>query len=62
MGHWLARIKSTKNKSLVWCYKKRKKPSSKEISCQQQLAEELHKPIKRDFIRRRVIVNNFDEI
>ena len=41
---------------------KKKKPSSKEIRWQQQLAEELHKPMLRDFTRRRVIVNQIDEI
>ena len=33
-----------------------------EISWQQQLADELHKPIKRNFTRRRVIVNGMDKI
>ena len=36
------------------------KPSG--ISWQQQLADELHKPIKRNFTRRRVIVNGIDKI
>ena len=35
---------------------------SNEESWQQQLADELHKPIKRNFTRRRVIVNHIDEI
>ena len=43
-------------------FQKKKKPSSKEIRWQQQLAEELHKPMLRDFTRRRVIVNQIDEI
>ena len=34
----------------------------KEISWQQQLADELHKPIKRNFTRRRVITNGIDKI
>ena len=42
--------------------KKRQKPSSEEKNWQKQLADELHKPIKRNFTRRRVIVNNIDEI
>ena len=42
--------------------KKKKAFESKEIRWQQQLAEELHKPMLRDFIRRRVIVNQIDEI
>ena len=37
-------------------------PRSKKISWQQQLADELHKPIKRNFTRRRVIVNGIDKI
>ena len=41
--------------------KKRQKPSSEE-NWQKELADELHKPIKRNFTRRRVIVNNIDEI
>ena len=41
--------------------KKRKKPSSEE-NWQAKLADELHKPIKRNFTRRRVIVNRIDEI
>ena len=28
----------------------------------EQLADELHKPIRRNFVRRRVIVNGIDEI
>jgi len=32
------------------------------MSWQQKLADELHKPIKRNFTRRRVIANNSDEI
>ena len=41
--------------------KKRKNPSNEE-NWQEKLANELHKPIKRNFIRRRVIVNHIDEI
>ena len=43
------------------CCKKRKRPSSKEESWQEELAEELHKPIRRNFTRRRVIVDHIDE-
>ena len=32
------------------------------MSWQEKLADELHKPIKRNFTRRRVIVNGIDEI
>ena len=42
--------------------KKRKKPSSKKENWQEKLADELHKPIKRNFAQRRVIVNHIDEI
>ena len=35
---------------------------SKNISWQQKLADELHKPIKRNFTQWRVIANNIDEI
>ena len=38
--------------------KKRQKPSSEEENWQVKLADELHKPIKRNFTRRRVIVNH----
>ena len=63
MGSLLAKnMIDKKIKTLFWCFKKRKKPSSKEISRQQQLTEELHKRIKTDFTRRRVIVNHIDEI
>ena len=37
-----------------------KRPSSEE-NWQEKLADELHKPIKRNFTRRRVIVNHIDE-
>ena len=43
-------------------FQKKEKPSSEEISWQQQLADELHQPIKRNFTRRRVIVNGIDKI
>jgi len=44
--------------------KKRKKLSSEEISWQRPLADELYKPIKRNFTPQRVIANHihFDEI
>ena len=44
-----------------WSFKKRKKPSGKE-NWQEKLADELHASIRRNFTRRRVIVNNIDEI
>ena len=42
--------------------KKRQKPSSEEKNWQKKLADELHKPIKRNFTWRRVVVNHIDEI
>ena len=35
---------------------------SEEENWQVKLADELHKPIKRNFTRRRVIANHIDEI
>ena len=43
-----------------WTRFKLEKPSG--ISWQKQLADELHKPIKRNFTRRRVITNGIDKI
>ena len=40
----------------------KKKPSSEEENWQVKLADELHKPLKRNFTRRRVIANHIDEI
>ena len=51
--------KSNRNSEL--CFKKLKKPSSVE-NLQQQLEDELHKPIKPNFTRQRVIVNGIDKI
>ena len=56
-GHWLARNKH-KPETRTWF--KLKKPSG--TSWQQQLANELHKPIKRNFTRRRVITTGIDKI
>ena len=42
--------------------KKRQKPLSEEENWQVKLADELHKPIKRNFTPRRVIANHIDEI
>ena len=50
-----------KTETWSWCSKKRKKPLSEE-NWQEKLADELHTPIKRNFTRRRVIVNHIDEI
>ena len=47
-------------KNTIKLKKKLEKPSG--ISWQQQLADELHKPIKRNFTRRRVITTGIDKI
>ena len=66
-GHWLARNTiNTKQKLGLGVKKKedkkRERPSSEEKNWQEKLADEQHKPIKRNFTRRRVIVNHIDEI
>jgi len=66
-GHWLARnMINTKQKLGLGVKqrktKKRKRPSSEEKNWQEKLADELHKLIKRNFTRRRVLVNGIDEI
>ena len=58
-GHWLAK-KSNKHKTKSRTWLKLETPSC--ISWQQQLADELHKPIKRNFTRRRVITTGIDKI
>ena len=59
-GHWLARnlINTKKKQERSWF--KLEKPSGS--SWQQQLADELHKPIKHNFTRRRVITTGIDKI
>ena len=55
-GHWLARnVINTKQKLGLGVKKS-------EENWQEKLADELHKPIKRKFNRRRVIVNKIDEV
>jgi len=48
----------TKTRTGIRCSKKRKRPSS----WQEELADELHKPIKRNFTRRRIQVYGIDKI
>ena len=50
-----------KNRNSELCLKKLKEPSSEE-DWQQQLEDQLHKPIKPNFTRHRVIVNGIDKI
>ena len=52
--------KSNKHKTETRTWLKLEQPSGN--SWQQQLADELHKPIKRNFTRRRVITTGFDKI
>jgi len=55
-GHWLARnIINTENQS-------RLKQSRLKNSRQEELADQLHKPIKRIFPKRRVIDHHVDDI
>ena len=55
------RAKYDQYKAKTWSWFKLKRPSSEE-NWQEKLADELHKPIKRNFTRRRVIVNHIDEV
>ena len=60
-GHFLAICNKYEAETWSWCSKKREKPSSKE-NWQEKLADKLHKPIKRNFTLRRVIVNKINGI
>ncbi|PFX13131.1 putative uncharacterized transposon-derived protein F54H12.3 [Stylophora pistillata] len=64
-GHWAARnIINTKQKLGLGVKKKkvREVSPSQEGNWQEELADELHKPVRRNFRKRRVIVNGIDEI
>ena len=67
-GHWLARNTINMKQKLGLGVKKRQPKNGKgrrvrrKTYWQEKLADELHKPIKRNFTRRRVIVNHIDEI
>ena len=56
-GHWLARNMINMKQTLGLGVNK-----GRQKTWQEKLADELHKPIKRDFTRRRVIVNHIDEV
>ena len=60
-GHWLARNMINTKQKLGLGIKKRKTKNLKSRRVK-KLADELHKPIKRNFTRRRVVVNHIDEI
>ena len=58
-GHWLARNTiNTKRKLGLGTVKK----NAQNLAWQEKLADELHKPIRRNFLKRRVIVHNVDDI
>ena len=64
-GHWLARntINAKRKLGLGQQIKKRTKNESRlKKSWQEGLADELHKPIKRNFLKRRVISHHVDDI
>ena len=57
-GDWLVRnMINTKLKLGLGVFK-----NGKSENWQAELAQELHKPVKRDFTQRRVVVNHIDEI
>ena len=60
-GHWLAR-NAIDTKQKLGLGKARKPKKLSEENWQEKLADELHKPIKRNFTRRRVITHHSDEI
>ncbi|PFX25400.1 putative uncharacterized transposon-derived protein F54H12.3 [Stylophora pistillata] len=65
-GHWAARnIINTKQKLGLGIKKKKDQlemQGSASKGWQEELADELHKPVRRNFRKRRVIVNGIDEI
>ena len=62
-GHWLARNAiNTKRKLGLGAKQKGKKKTAKNLTWQEELADELHKSIKRNFPKRRVIASRVDEI
>ncbi|PFX14318.1 putative uncharacterized transposon-derived protein F54H12.3 [Stylophora pistillata] len=61
-GHWAARNIINTKKSLAWVWVGKKKVDPDPQGWQEELADELHKPIRRNFTKRRVIVNGIDEI
>jgi len=53
---------NTKQKVGLGAKKKRKKKTTQNQSWQEELADQLHKPIKRSFPKRRVIAHHVDDI
>ena len=58
-GHWLARNTINTKQKLGF---RSKKKNAKNLDTWEGLANELHKPIKRNFRKRRVIAHNVDDI
>ena len=58
-GHWLARNTINTKQKLGLGVKKK---NAKNLDTWEALANELHKPIKRNFTKRRVIAHNVDDI
>ena len=61
MGSYVSQ-KYDQYETKTWFGKRTKPPSKNVETWQEDLANELHKPISRKFTRRRVIVNGIDEI
>ena len=66
-GHWLARNSINTKRKLGLGVKKNAQNlspvrKSLDLRWEEKLADELHKPIKRNFKKRRVIVHNVDDI
>ena len=60
-GHWLAR-NTINTKRKLGLGAKGKKKNAQNLTWQERLADELHKPIKRNFPKRRVISSEVDQI
>ena len=61
-GHWLARNAINTKRKVGLGAKKVKKKTPQNQSWQEELADQLHKPIKRNFPKRRVIAHRVDDI
>ena len=62
-GHWLARNTiNTKRKLGLGVASGKVKKNAQNLTWEEKLADELHKPIRRNFPKRRVIVHNVDDI
>ena len=61
-GHWLARNTINTKRKLGLGGAQGKKKTAQNLTWEEKLANELHKPIRRNFPKRRVIVHNVDDI